>query len=392
MIVDCIKMSVCNMVRHRLRTILTMIGIIVGICSVIAVYSVGKGGQAQITEAFQSFGLSGVVITAPSSTTIKAEDIDYIQEQVREENSIMPLIYTQIQMGLIHPKTTVTALGVGDNAIALSVAGAQYGRGFSSSEINRAAKVCMVDTEIAQQFFRRENIVGQTLQFSVGGRVESFEVIGVIDKANTAIGALLGDSAVFVYIPYTAYFELSGKSDFEMFLMSVDDSKSVESQVNKVVTILEQHTQTSGYLYEDLNAHKETITSIINIVTIIISAIAGVSLIVGGIGVMTIMLVAVQERRQEIGIKKAMGATNANIMVEFMVEAVILSIVGGAVGILLGYLLSWAAYPILGIASKFNPIIAISALFFCAIIGIIFSVYPAKKAAGLRPIECLKCE
>ncbi len=380
------------MIRHRSRTILTMIGIIVGTCSVIAVYSVGDGGRTQILDAFTSYGFSGVIVTAPAGAPFESQDVNYVESHVDEVTSVMPLIYQSVHMGITHPTTSVAALGVGNNAIALSVAGAAYGRGFSASEINSAAKVCMIDTELALQLYRRENVVGRQICLSINDRQEQFRIIGVIAKNKTAIGSMIGDSAVFVYVPYTTVFELSGNSGFEMFLMSVEDQSKADTTSKRVVSLLEARSKQSGYSYENLSNQQDTINSVMGTVTIIISAIAAVSLIVGGVGVMTIMLVAVQERRREIGIKKAIGATNGNIMAEFMLEAVILSVVGGLIGILFGYLLSLLARPILGIISNFNMNIAICALLFCAIIGIIFSVYPAKKAAALNPIECLKCE
>ncbi len=392
MVIDCVKMAFRNMIRHGSRTVLTMIGIIVGTCSVIAVYSVGDGGRTQILDAFKSYGFSGVVVTAPSTAAFQSQDVSYIESHVEEVTSVMPLIYRQIRMGITRPTMSVTALGVGNNAIALSVAGATYGRGFSASEINSAAKVCMIDSELALQLYRREDVVGRPICLSINDREETFQIIGVISKNTTPIGSLLGDSAVFVYVPYTTVFDLSGSSSFEAFIMSVHEGANADTVCKKVMSLLEANSRQAGYSYENLSNQEETISSVIGTVTVIISAIAAVSLVVGGVGVMTIMLVAVHERRQEIGMKKAIGATNGNIMAEFMVEAVVLSVIGGLVGILFGYLLSLAAQPILGIISNFNMNIAICALLFCAVIGIIFSVYPAKKAATLNPIECLKCE
>lgn len=392
MVIDCIRMAFRNMIRHGLRTALTMIGIVVGTGAVIAVYAVGSGGRTQILDAFHSYGFSGVVVTAPSTATFHSQDVSYIEESIDEVESIMPLIYEPVYVGIERPAVSATALGVGNNAIALSVAGATFGRGFSASEISSAARVCMIDAEIAEQLYHRQNIVGRQIRMTVAGREEQFRIIGVISKGDTLIGGILGETAQFVYIPYTTCFDMAGSSGFEAFLMSVDESANADSVSKKVVSLLESQTNQSGYYYENLSNQEKTISSAINIVTVIISAIAAVSLVVGGVGVMTIMLVAVNERKQEIGMKKAIGATNGNIMAEFMAEAVMLSLIGGLIGIALGYLLSLAARPLLGITSNFSINIAICALLFCAGIGIIFSVYPAKKAAGLNPIDCLKCE
>ncbi len=392
MVIDCIRMAIRNMIRHGSRTVLTMIGIIVGTCSVIAVYSVGNGGRSQILGAFQSFGFSGVLVSAPVNEPFSIEDVEYVETQLDEISSVMPLIYESIQIGIQAPSLSASALGVGNNAIALSIAGAKYGRGFSQAEIIGAAKVCMIDSELAEKIYGRENIVGKSVCISVNNHSEKFEVIGIISKSDTAIGGLLGESAVFTYIPYTTYFEMSKTSSFEAFLMSVHEDVDTDMVSTKAINLLSAHTHKNGYYYEDLSTHQNTINSVMHTVTIIISAIAAVSLVVGGLGVMTIMLVAVNERKLEIGMKKAIGATNSNIMAEFVSEAVAMSLIGGIIGIVLGYLLSLLAGPVLGINSNFNINIAICALLFCAGIGIIFSVYPAKKAAALDPINCLRLE
>ena len=392
MVGDCINMAVRNMIRHGLRTILTMIGIIVGTCSVIAVYSVGNGGRTQILDAFQSFGFSGVIVSAPASDPFVLSDVEYIQTQIDEISSVMPLIYKSIRIGIQTPTISTSALGVGNNAIALSIAGAKHGRGFSQAEIEGAARVCMIDSELAQKTYGRENIVGKNICISINNQNEIFEIIGIISKTDTAIGSMLGDSAIFTYIPYTTYFEISQTSNFEAFIMSVHEDVYIDTVSNRTMNLLSAYTHKGGYYYENLSSHQNTINSVMHTVTIIISAIAAVSLIVGGLGVMTIMLVAVNERKLEIGMKKAIGATNSNIMAEFVSEAVAISLLGGVIGIVLGYLLSLAAGPILGINSNFDINIAICALLFCAGIGIIFSVYPAKKAAALDPINCLRMD
>lgn len=392
MMIEYFRMAFRNMMRHGLRTILTMIGIVVGTCAVIAIYSVGSGGREQILESFESLGFSGVVVTAPSGYAFQSRDISDLERGVDEVKSVMPLIYQSVNIGLDGTDIATTALGVGNNAIALSVAGAAYGRGFSISEIHAASKVCMIDCEIANQLYHRENVVGREILLNIGGREEKFRIIGVVSKEDTLIGGLLGESAQFIYVPYTTCFEMTGNSGFEAFLMSVDNINNADLTAKKVIHLLEIQSNRSGFYYENLSKQEDTLSTVIHTITIIISAIAAISLIVGGVGVMTVMLVAVNERKQEIGIKKAIGATNKDIMTEFVAEAVALSMFGGLIGTILGYLLSLVAKPILGIQSNFDINISICALLFCAGIGIIFSVYPARKASRLNPIDCLKCE
>lgn len=184
--------------------------------------------------------------------------------------------------------------------------------------------------------------------------------------------------------------DCAGSETFQSFAVALESNANADIAKEKILSQLERNSGITGYRAENMSRHEEKIEDIIGLVTSIISAVAAVSLVVGGLGVMTAMLVSVGERKREIGLKKAIGATHRDILLEFIIEAVGISLLGGAAGIGLSYLFSALSVKLIGIQAAPSLKIAILSLLFCAIIGIIFSVYPAKKAAALDPIDCLK--
>lgn len=392
MVGDCIRIAWRNLIRHGIRTLLTMIGIIIGTCSVVAVYSIGIGGREAVTETFQSLGLNGMAVTTASTSAIfRNADIQELRQTVPEISAVTPLLYQGATLRAAGADRAIAALGVGDALLSLSRSSAVYGRGFSRADTEISANVCMLDASLARALYGRENIVGQTVRLSLAGQTGEFQVIGVIGEDAPVVSLFGAYLSEMVYIPYTTHMNLSSSDGFPAFILSFAEGENAEALEKRVLTFLEQK-QISNVIYQDLSSNSGDIRSAIDLVTLIISCIAAISLVVGGIGVMTIMLVAVNERKKEIGMKKALGATGADILSEFICEALMISLAGGGIGILLGYLLSQLSGPLLGLPPVFDFWIALYALIFCAVIGILFSVYPAKKAANLAPIDCLKYE
>lgn len=399
MIFDCIKLAFRNLLRHKTRTLLTICGIIIGTCSVTTIFSIGSGGKEQIVDIFETFGVNGLIISSPYSATSAAtgsftfEDIEFVKDTVSEITAVMPVIYANAKVGINKNNIESFVLGIGDNALSIASVSAKYGRGFNFSDINAGSKVCMIDASLAKKMYKRENIVGKKISLTIGKYTESVTVIGVVGGNDSPIGSLIGSYIPsFIYVPYTTFMSMTGENSFESFVVQLSEKSNVGITKEKIISFLEAKNDISGYRGENMTKQQEKIEEIVDILTMIISAIASVSLLVGGLGVMTIMLVAVNERKKGIGLKKAIGATKNNIMAEFLVEAAAISLFGGLLGIILSFGFTFLSAPLLGIKASPNLTISLTALLFCGIIGIIFSVYPAKKAAELDPIECLKYE
>ncbi len=399
MVIDSIFMAFRNLYRHKLRTFLTVLGIIIGTCSVATIYSVGTGGRQQIVGVFKTFGIDGLVISSPSSAagistkSLTMQDIELVENNLREVNAALPVLMEQTKVGIHKFSTDAYTLGVSDQNSGIAGIVPKYGRGFTQNDVNTDGRVCIVDTELARRMYKRENIVGKQIDLTISGVQSPFTVVGVVENADSTIGSLVGAFApTLIYVPYTTVMDLTGDDSFESFAVQLKSDANVSISKEKIISQLESSNGITGYRTENMSQHEEKIEDIIGLVTMIISAVAAVSLIVGGIGVMTVMLVAVNERKREIGLKKAIGATRRDILLEFIIEAIAISLFGGAVGIGLSYLLSAFSERLIGIEAAPNLTISILSLLFCAIIGIIFSVYPARKAAALDPIDCLKYE
>ena len=321
------------------------------------------------------------------------QDIELVENNLREVNAALPVLMEQTKVGIHKFSTDAYTLGVSDQNSGIAGIVPKYGRGFTQNDVNTDGRVCIVDTELARRMYKRENIVGKQIDLTISGVQSPFTVVGVVENADSTIGSLVGAFApTLIYVPYTTVMDLTGDDSFESFAVQLKSYANVSISKEKIISQLESSNGITGYRTENMSQHEEKIEDIIGLVTMIISAVAAVSLIVGGIGVMTVMLVAVNERKREIGLKKAIGATRRDILLEFIIEAIAISLFGGAVGIGLSYLLSAFSERLIGIEAAPNLTISILSLLFCAIIGIIFSVYPARKAAALDPIDCLKYE
>ena len=398
MITDIIFNAFKNLKRKKLRSFLMMLGIIIGITSVTTVLSIGKSGEAAITDEFDRFGLNGLTVTGIAGEngvkgTLTLSCVSTIQSKVKDVSDIMPVIYYYGNIVSRNLKSECMVWGIGDNAKSVISQSTIYGTNLTSADISSNSKNCIIDNVLSKKIFGRENSVGKEIQVCLKGATIKFKVKGIVDSKDSLLSSVAGDFIPsFIYIPYTTMQKLYKVNDFDQLVVSVNNDSDIDKVGEKIVSALTEDSATGSFFAENMVKQKKKIENIIGIVTTIVSAVAGVSLIVGGLGIMTIMLAAVTERTREIGIKKAVGATNRMIVGEFLAESVILTLIGGVDGIGLSALIVLAANKLLGFTAEINGFIMLIALIFSAIIGIIFSVYPAKKAAELSPITALRYE
>ena len=398
MITDIIFNAFKNLKRKKLRSFLMMLGIIIGITSVTTVLSIGKSGEAAITDEFDRFGLNGLTVTGIAGEngvkgTLTLSCVSTIQSKVKDVSDIMPVIYYYGNIVSRNLKSECMVWGIGDNAKSVISQSTIYGTNLTSADISSNSKNCIIDNVLSKKIFGRENSVGKEIQVCLKGATIKFKVKGIVDSKDSLLSSVAGDFIPsFIYIPYTTMQKLYKVNDFDQLVVSVNNDSDIDKVGEKIVSALTEDSATGSFFAENMVKQKKKIENIIGIVTTIVSAVAGVSLIVGGLGIMTIMLAAVTERTREIGIKKAVGATNRMIVGEFLAESVILTLIGGVDGIGLSALIVLAANKLLGFTAEINGFIMLIALIFSAIIGIIFSVYPAKKASELSPITALRYE
>ena len=401
-----IKMAVQHIRANKGRSFLTMLGIIIGIASVIAIVSIGEGTKNQMNSEIDGIGGGQIAVSVSNdaiteSEFITAEDV----QAVREIDTIEGVNVSESYDG-----ETVTGKGnfsimltaEGPDAKLLNNSEMKYGNYFGENEIEEGKNVCVISDADAKRLFGTDDVVGMNLDITCYDSSKSFRIMGVTtQKENgTFVSYTYDGMPVTVNIPYSSMEDLVGATD-EFYSLMIQGDKTLDSQIiaDQVVHVLEKRHQCAGEEYFQVQSFQDVMQSMnemLGMVTAFISFVAGISLLVGGIGVMNIMLVSVTERTREIGIRKSLGAKTSSIMLQFLAEAAILTVIGGLIGIILGIL---AAYGICSVISGsigmtiipgISPtVIFVATLFSCAV-GVFFGIYPAKKAARLSPIEALR--
>ena len=401
-----IKMAVQNIRANKGRSFLTMLGIIIGIASVIAIVSIGEGTKNQMNSEIDGIGGGQIAVSVSNdaiteSEFITAEDV----QAVREIDTVEGVNVSESYDG-----ETVTGKGnfsimltaEGPDAKLLNNSEMKYGNYFGENEIEEGKNVWVISDADAKRLFGTDDVVGMNLDITCYDSSKSFRIMGVTtQKENgTFVSYTYDGMPVAVNIPYSSMEDLVGATD-EFYSLMIQGDKTLDSQIiaDQVVHVLEKRHQCAGEEYFQVQSFQDVMQSMnemLGMVTAFISFVAGISLLVGGIGVMNIMLVSVTERTREIGIRKSLGAKTSSIMLQFLAEAAILTVIGGLIGIILGIL---AAYGICSVISGsigmtiipgISPtVIFVATLFSCAV-GVFFGIYPAKKAARLSPIEALR--
>ncbi len=399
-ILEYAKMAFRNIIINKMRSILTMLGIIIGISSVIIVLGVGMGGQAQISDELNSIA-NGAIYVYAGGEDVSSGDL-ITQADLNAIENLPSVSAVTVQSG-----TSGTVIGPRNEEIAASIsAGTEdmntvvpsslvSGRTWDASDYTSARHVVTIDSLGAKELFGSDNVVGLTVQMKVMGRTGDFTIIGVVENTQPSFG----DVTAQISMPLSTLLSFTGSDSFgEPYyqIAYLPTSPEVKDQsISDVTTLLSQrHNNAEREIYQamDLSAFADQFNTIIGMFSTIIACIAAISLLVGGIGVMNIMLVSVTERTREIGIRKALGAKTGTILFQFLVESATLTLLGGVIGLVVGILGGYLVGNLLNVPPVISPAVVIGVVLFSSAIGIFFGIYPARKAARLNPIEALRSE
>ena len=390
--------------KNKMRTLLTMLGIVIGVGAVIIMVAVGNGAQSQIEGQIRNLGTNLIVITPGSSTAggasqgaqtfnrLTVADAVKIQNESTLLSGVSPVVVTRAQVITNTGNWRTEVDGVSPDYATIRDWNVSSGAFFTSDDVNASRKVALLGSTIVQNLFPDSDPVGAEIRI---GDVP-FTVVGVLaPKGQTSSGQ---DQDDVVLMPYTtAQDRLSGRTFLTQILASAQSSNEMAAAEDEVRGIMrDSHGLLNGgaddFTVRDQTAIAQAATSTTSVMTGLLAAIASISLVVGGIGIMNIMLVSVTERTREIGVRMAVGARGSDVLTQFLVESVVMSVLGGLIGLVAGYGGSVILGRVMGWSTS-TPLIAVAAAVgFSAAVGVFFGYYPARKAAALDPIQALRYE
>ena len=379
-------MSLRALTANRMRTILTMLGIIIGVAAVIALVSAGQGAQRMVSGQIDAMGTNLIMVTPKGATRLELDDVDYLLERVQSLSRVMPFIQASTEVSWRGNSATIAVQGVTQEFPDIRSFYPSAGRFLLESDVDQRRKVAVIGQTVVDDIFDGEDPIGQIL--TVQG--QSFTVVGVLEEKGESFGS---DQDNVVLVPITTLQRIAGTRYVNMLYAQVGDIEETDAAVSLIQSVFDSKNRRSDTVQVSSQAQLlDTVSTITSTFTILLAAIAGISLLVGGIGIMNIMLVSVTERIREIGLRKAVGAKSKDVMFQFLVEASMLSGMGGLIGVILGSSASTVLARYGGWVAYTSPGAILLALGFSVAVGIFFGLYPAARASKLDPIYCLRYE
>ncbi|WP_296971047.1 ABC transporter permease [Tepidanaerobacter sp. EBM-38] len=387
-----IKIALRGILDNKLRSFLTMLGIIIGVTSVIALVSIGQGATSQVTEQIQSLGsnlLTVNIMGRGANTTLSYKDAMEFAESPYI-SGVAPVVTGNATVKHANKNSSVQIQGTNADFLTVRNYKLSQGRFITPADVNMRQKVAILGSQIAEDLFGLVNPIGQEVK--IGGQI--FKVVGILESSSS----MMGSNDEEIYIPITVAERLLQSRGVRVLYIQAASKDTVSQATEEISSKLSRMFKTSSdsdfqsYRILDQTEMLDTINQTTGTLTMMLGGIAAISLLVGGIGIMNIMLVSVTERTREIGIRKALGARKRDIMSQFLIESLVISGIGGIIGIIIGVLLSRGIAQLIGINAKTTYSVTAIAFGFSMLVGVFFGIYPANKASSLKPIEALRYE
>ena len=396
-----ISMAFKAIAGNKIRAFLTMLGVIIGVVSVTVLIAIGQGTTSTVTESIASMGTNLLTVNiqarrvgmfgfgdsnrssnAKGTVILKLADVLSLEDE-EPIKSVSPVVNGSLTVKAGSVNTNASIIGVLPAYEEIVNQHVESGRYIIDADVDNRSAVCVIGPGLAEDLFGNTNVVGNTLH--IDGR--KFEIVGVLESKGTSMSGSSDDTLI---LPFTLAQRMLESTTISSIYISATDSTTVDAAQTVVENFLyKKYQDDSTYSVMNQTQMLEMISETTGTLSLMLGGIAGISLLVGGIGIMNIMLVSVTERTREIGIRKAIGAKRRNILMQFLVESIVISGLGGLLGLAFGYLIMQALSEVLGMKLTISLGVAQLAIGFSMGVGVIFGLYPANKASKLRPIEAL---
>ena len=389
--------------RNILRSFLTILGIVIGVASVIAMVMIGDGTTANVQQSISKLGTNMLTLRVGqerrgpprednSAKPFTEGDISAIKNEIQNIKAVASENTTKMNIVLGNKSTTSSVIGTNNDYFIIKDWEVTEGRIFDESELNSGKSSCIIGTTIVKQLFGEDNPLGMNIRL----KNLSCNVIGVLKSKGAA--AFGNDQDEIIIVPLKMYQQkIKGDKDVTSILISITAENYISSAKSEITSLMQERRslrldEPDNFHIRDMQEMLSTMTSTTQMLTYLLGSIAGISLLVGGIGIMNIMLVSVTERTREIGTRLAIGAMENEVLLQFLVEAIVLSTLGGIIGIFLGLGIGYGTVRIMELPFILNNQIILISFIFSTLIGVFFGYFPARKAARLNPIDALRYE
>lgn len=384
---ETIKIALKNIRSNKLRTILTMLGLIIGIASVIILVGIGTGASNKVQTQVQSLGTDILTVTINSSDT--SLEYSALEDILKIDNVASVAPYKTVSNTISNSTTSTnsgTIIATNDNYLSVTNLSLYEGRTISIVDIENESKVCIIGQELATTLFSLADPLNQTIK--IDG--DNYTVVGMLNEAGSSMGTNIDNILI---IPITTAKYLGTDTAINNLYLKVSDENKITQTTNLIKNYLRSTLEISSddYSVTSQDSVLDTMEDVTNTMSLLLGGIASISLVVGGIGVMNVMLVSVTERTREIGIRKSLGAKAKDILIQFLIESIVICIFGGVIGILIGVGLGNIVQNF-GYSFKASSTIVFISFVTSALIGILFGIFPAYRAAKLNPIDALHTE